>query len=212
MARLIYDANGQWVEGRASPELLREDLRKLPGEHVTKEIEDGDKIHAEDAPHVVGSILEDKAKEERNEGKALTVPEAIKSLPKLPPPGVVAPVAGQWWIDIVRTKVLSACLKRFADEYERGIDSDLSVKHLWWPKNNINAYQLRAGNPPSNRDRPKWLRNKRIEIDILNIPARIRDVMADLGCPMPNFRELIEQQSQDVQRMELMRGIQEALH
>ena len=58
------------------------------------------------------------------------------------------------------------------------------VKHIWPHDELFLAYELRDGNPPSDSDRPKWLRGVSIVVDVKEIVSRasqalIRDMRAD---------------------------------
>lgn len=51
------------------------------------------------------------------------------------------------------------------------------VAHVWFPKAKLASYALRDGNPPSDSDRPKHLRGKRLEVDVGEIaPSTARAI------------------------------------
>lgn len=162
--RNVFRPHEGWREGRAGPELLREDLRKLPGELVTKEIADGDKIHDLDDPHIVESIKQDWCEAQvgytnplLKEAEPLGA-AAIKRTEHL--------TLNQSRVDEVRLRVMRAWAQTNIEWIEAGKTPDLRVRHVWFPKNDVNQYSLRRGNPPSDTDRPKHMRGLRLEIDL----------------------------------------------
>lgn len=173
--KYVYDEQGR-IKDRASPELLSPALRKLPGELVTKELEDPDKAHPSDAPHVIGQLIEDHIERETK--------------PDTPPPNRQASrfaMAGervrlsQREIDFVRMRVISVLIEAYLvwlngrDTH----DSPVAVHYLWFPEDNVNHYELRDGNPPSDADRPKHLRGFRLECDIEEIPRAVHDLIKE---------------------------------
>lgn len=166
--------NGKWEEGSASPELLRDDLRSLPGEYVTKDIAEPNKIHELDPQHVVNQILDDKVT-----GKDSSKLDD-KEKPRDPefdevPPGQTRELY-QKGVDVVRLRVLKSLVERQILRLKRGANLvDLKVRHLWFPENNLNHYELRTGNPPPDSERPKHMRGFRLELDVLHLPQSIVD-------------------------------------
>ena len=153
--RIRFDSNGNKIEeaGRASPELLREDLRALPSELLTKDAGDADRIYESDEAHVQQSILRDYAT-----AAAGKTPEAEDKL------GAEAVRGGrltQESVDFVRLRVMRAISTNDLTPGEK-----LKVSHLWFPRDDVNAYELRMGNPPADSQRPKHLRRLRLEIDL----------------------------------------------
>lgn len=53
--------------------------------------------------------------------------------------------------------------------------------HLWFPENDLRVYCIRLGNPPSDRDRPSFLRGLRLELDVQDIPHWLREIMRPHG-------------------------------
>ena len=181
MSRTVRKEDGTWVEGKSSPLLLREDLRKLPGELVTThEIEHEDKIHPDDAPHIVGALTEEYIKKANGEGEEKPDPaKEVKKL-KCAQPGEVVPLS-QWEVDVVRMRVIASLINGALDTASRGKSPDLSVKHLWFEEDNVNNYQLRKGNPPAVQDRPRHMRRVAIEVDVFHPPKSIVDLLKKNG-------------------------------
>jgi hypothetical protein len=44
-------------------------------------------------------------------------------------------------------------------------------QHLWFKDKNLNSYELRDGNPPSDSERPMWARGLKLEIDYKQLPV-----------------------------------------
>ena len=162
--------------------LLSEPLRKLPGELVTNDLADPDKAHELDAPHVVDQILEDNLNKESEKPK--------KPRRQCAQPGERRKL-DQWEIDCVRMRVLSSIVNLAVKSAQKGHAWDLSVRHLWFPENEVNIYQVRDGNPPADRDRPKHLRGYRLEVDPLSPPQAMLDLMAENGIEWVDFRHVL---------------------
>lgn len=158
---------------KAGPKLLAPQLRRLPSELVTNDVDDEAKVHELDAPHVLKGLVKDY-------GKKVTEPD--KTRPKLfaPGPGERAAVT-QWFVDVAKMRVLSALVNRAVDDHNAGRPVDLGVKHLWFPENNVNHYHLRKGNPPPNRRRPKHMREIDLVIDICEPPRSVIKLLREQG-------------------------------
>lgn len=76
-------------------------------------------------------------------------------------------------IEHTRIRVTLACL---ISAVEKGVRKP-RVRHLWFPQDNVNRYELRDGNPPADVDRPKHLRGQSLVIDIGVIPADVWDAV-----------------------------------
>jgi len=175
VTRYVWDpVTKKFQSGKAAPELLREDLRALPSEFLTKDIEDGTRIHEIDDPHTQED-LKDQLQEEKS---------ALPPLPAGAPVGEVVPL-NQWQVDLVRLRAMQSVIHAES----RKAKPDLSVRHLWFPRNNVNEYALRRGNPPSDRERPVHLKGLRLEIDVFEWPARLKDELEARGHVLPNLRE-----------------------
>lgn len=178
----VRKEDGTWVEGKSSPVLLREDLRKLPGELVTiKEIGHEDKVHPSDAPHIVGALTEEY-EARANAELAGETPSAEKKIKKLKcaQPGEVVPLS-QWEIDVVKIRVIAAMINSALAAASKGAAPELTVKHLWFPEDNVNHYHLRNGNPPAAQERPRHMRRMKLEVDVFNPPQSVVDVLKRQG-------------------------------
>jgi hypothetical protein len=178
MKRTLTES-GEWRDGGASPTLLPDNLRKLPGELVTNDADDESKAHELDAPHVVNTIVGDFAKLHGAEQKDDTPAKVAKKL-WAPGPGERAPVR-QWFVDVVKLRVLSVLVNQAVDDCNAGIEPDLRVRHLWFETDNVNAYELRRGNPPSNKYRPRHMRNIDLVVDVMLPPRSIVELLAAKG-------------------------------
>lgn len=176
----ILKADGTWYEGKASPELLREDLRKLPSDYITKDTSDDTKIHELDAPHVVEAIKYDKAKEVEEAENPTPDPKPEKKLKSEVEPGRDIPFTQvadpQFEVDLIRFSIIRAIVTSAAEGAipEEGL---FARRYVWFPKNNLNIYELRQGNPPANLERPAYLKNIDLFIDIEYWPKRITDAL-----------------------------------
>lgn len=157
-------------KGRGKGKLLREDLRALPGDLVTDDIEDESKIHELDPDHVQADILADYGKEHREER-----PEQFNKINR------TLSQAGQWGVDQIRLRVLRTWLGTQISRGQKGNGPDLGVKHLWFPDDNLDRYGLRDGNPPADVDRPKHMRGLRLEIDLCDPAASIAESLRIRG-------------------------------
>ncbi len=192
MKEILKD--GEWKEGKASPELLREDLRKLPSGLVTKDIDDGDKVHEDDAPHVQEDIVCSAA--EKAPGEKRTVAQARKELYgryDRPIPLTKGNVAFERMA--ARLNVLNGLLKLLSSKEPvppAELAWGLKTKHLWFPDDNVLNLQLRDGNPPADQDRPKHLRGLSLAVDVRGEDRHADDMAADkLGIvAMANKKEI----------------------
>jgi len=181
--------DGKWAEGKASPELLPAHLRRLPGELVTKEDESPEQIHELDPPHIARSLTREFCEREGDEGKE-TADSAIKKL-RAPGPGEKAPVT-QWYVDVVRMRVISTLVNKAVDEIAAGLDPDIeSPFHLWFPENNANHYELRKGPAPGNRHRPKHAKHIDLDVRLLEIPRSMQELLKAKGFDL--VEQILEQ-------------------
>lgn len=180
--RYIVDINGNKMESRGtldSKKLLRPELRELPGEFVTSEIADSGKIHELDAPHIVDAIATELIEDIVEADNPTSKPKKIDCAQ----PGQVlrftsiSPEKAQFEIDIIRLRVMKTLVDRFVKQAASGLEPDIKVRHLWFPKDNVNEYALRMGNPPRDVDRPPWLRGRRIEIDVEVLPDTVAAIL-----------------------------------
>lgn len=187
----VLKSDGTWYEGKASPELKPEHLRKLPANYVTKDIADPDKIHELDVPHIVDALTEEQEKRDLEGSKTETMADALPKL-KCAQPGETVPLS-QWEIDVVRMRVIKARVDHMVFmKMNHNVAPDLKTKHLWFPEDNVNIYELREGNPPADKDRPKHMRGLRLEIDVENLPPRIVDALAERGVVIEDVQEIMK--------------------
>lgn len=178
--------NGKWSKGKAAPEDIGE-LAKLPSEWVTKDEADNTKIHALDPEHIRGAIIEEKTR--ANVGGNPTPNDVQKKYRCAKRHENVE--LDQLQIDFVRMRVLHSVLNTYVDRAKRNEDPKVEIKHIWFPKNNVNNYELKSGLPPVDKDRPKHLRGWKLEIDVFNWPERIVDILKDNGITPPTKDELL---------------------
>lgn len=177
--RRVLTESGEWRDGAAAPQHLPDELRRLPGEIVTKDVDDPDKAHEIDAPHVVNTIAKDFVKAQVKEERDDTPQKVAKKL-WAPGPGERAPVR-QWFVDVARMRVIAALVNRAVDSVNQGVMPDLTPCHLWFETNNVNAYCLRMGNPPPPKERPKHLKNIDLVVDVMSPPQSIVDILKRKG-------------------------------
>lgn len=179
---------GKWREGAASPRLEPAHMRDKPGELLTREIEEGDKIHEEDPQHIVDSILDDweaqdKPKPKMDPGRMeilrkLSLDRAEKHL-RLSDLGEER---RQLEIDIVRMRILFTLVDTYVKQMEEGLDVDPDeVHHVWFPSNQLGVYELRKGPAGHHSNRPKWLKGMELELDLNNPPRRGMDLLKEAG-------------------------------
>lgn len=168
MAKRAYrlvDGRLEEIE-KAAPEHLREDLRNIPSDLVTKDIGDPDRVHELDPPHILNTLVDEA--EERDMTPSETK-EEVKPRDTF---------VHQATVDAVRLRVLKAWIVTQKERIEFGQRPDFGVKHLWFETNNIDRYVMRDGNPPADSERPKHLRGIHLEIDITCIPETIQRRLA----------------------------------
>jgi hypothetical protein len=161
-----------------------EHLKHLPSELVTDDIEDPDKIYKTDAPHIIQAITQDTVDERKRKEQGIQTPQqeqqqkaqaagvgTVKKLTSFP--------SGrrQFQVDLVRLRIISSLVDRYIAEVKALVEPKIKPKHIWFPEDNLNRYELRDGNAPSDSHRPQWLQRMRLEIDIHNIPQTIQDYL-----------------------------------
>jgi len=166
--------NGRWYEGKAGPELLDEEMRGLPSSYVTKEEADEERVHKLDPSHIRRALVREKQVNETRAKKD----EPIKALQRAPM-GEVVPLR-QDFIDVEKMFVMKGIVEGQMRELERGtrLYPDLEVPHhLWFPENNVNNWLVKPGWAPPDSERPKHLRGFELNVDLMNIPERVRDAL-----------------------------------
>lgn len=180
----VRKEDGTWEEGKASPKLLREDLRELPGELVVKndlDIQEEDKIHELDPPHIVEALTYEYQQKIAKDGK---------EDPKLDtcnlPGGPLAQIGeskklNQREIDWVRLRLLKVRIDKALQAVENGHEPNMEVFHVWFPQDEVNIYEIRPGNPPSDTDRPPHLKGFHLWIDPKHPSESMRDLTKEVG-------------------------------
>lgn len=194
--------NGTWQKGAAGPENIREDLRKLPGELVTKEDDDGDKVHELDPEHVKDTIIADYkkaiAEAESPTPQHETQADKREKRRRLCRPGKyvdfrdVGKEAAQYEVDLHRLSAMAGIITGELNLLSRGAPLSHDVyraRHIWFPTRNLNHYQLRMGNPPPRSQRPSYLRGLDLVVDILEPGERLRDMARGAGLDLFSLQE-----------------------
>ena len=182
----LVDLHGKKIplrgnDNRKAP--LPPELRELPSEFVTTDIADAHRVHALDAPHILDAIVTERI-EDIAEAETAPPTDEPKKRPTLQPLHRlrftdISPEKAQFEIDVIRLRVMRTLVDRFISEATAGLDPDTGVQHLLFPTDNLNEYQLHPGNPPRDKDRPKWLRGLRIEIDIQVLPETVAAILKE---------------------------------
>ncbi len=179
---------------------MREDLRILPGEMYTEELAVENKIHELDPPHIQEALLheyEEKQQGTEKESRETRQEKEVFELRRAKV-GRVVPL-DQEKIDIERMMAVIQVIKsELARAESTQTPVNFGVRHLWFPKNNVNIIELRDGNPPADADRPKHLRRFDITVDILNPPQRIQDLLERRGIKLWNFRDAYDKAQRTV--------------
>ncbi len=188
--RIVFDEHGKRTEHTTptTNDEVGDHLKSLPSDYVTKDISDPDRIHKYDAPHIVDALAKERAKP-KNQKKSIF--DILRKQGKIKPHGRgyrLDPLN----VDVIRFRVIQALvgglMKRMElpPVHEQYLEKpDLSIHHIWFPEDNMDKYELRAGNPPADADRPPHLRGLDLEIDIVIWPKRIVDLLKQDN---PNFQ------------------------
>lgn len=186
--RYTYRAGVGFVKGKAAPKQLDEELRKLPSDSVTDDIDDPDRVHQDDAEHVRESIIYDKEQAEKKAEAPTSPQEEVDKLPAVKPHEYVLLrdlgfERRQWEIDVIRMRIMKALLATACSEIEANKPVDLeAVHHVWFaPPGEVNAYQLREGNPPPKSERPWWLHNIELHVVLNEVPNTVRHALTERG-------------------------------
>ena len=173
--------NGEWIEAAPSPQLLPEHMRELPADMVTKDPADPDRVHELDPDYVVHELV-DIAKQKQ----AVTKQDPLKAYKyREAPRDAVVPLS-QEQVDFVRFRIIKARVDSAVALVTANQPVDLKVKHVWFPRNNINEYEMRDGNAPPNSMRPKHLRNLDLAVDLFDWPRAVKDILREGGHKVPN--------------------------
>lgn len=172
-SKVLDPTTGVWQEGKASPRLLPEPLRQLPSDYVTKEIEDQGRVHELDPEHIREALVDERTAAER--GPAAT---EKPSLPKLP--DLAHTKCTQENIDLIRLRILAVLTAENQMRLNLGETLDTKVKHVWFKRDDVlGDCELRPGNPPAQRDRPRHLQFRHLEIDPTRMPETLMQRIAE---------------------------------
>lgn len=176
MTSKVFDQqSGNWNEGKAAPKLLPDELRALPSDYVTSDIEDTNRVHELDPEHVRLSLVDD-----RIDAETRPTAEPEQNLPSLPRNIEWVPCT-QENIDLIRLRVTKILVDANYHKVSWGEPPDNRIRHVWFHENDINGtYELRMGNAPPSGQRPKHLKWKHLEIDPCKMPETLmRRIMDD---------------------------------
>ena len=190
MAVKVLNSKGEWEDRAASVELLPDNLRSLPAEIVGKDVDDPDKAHVLDAQHVVNTIAKDYGKSIDDKPSDNTTEKVAKKL-WAPGPGERAPVR-QWFVDVAKMRVIARLITKAVGEHAAGFEPNIDPCHLWFEEDNVNNYFLRMGNPPPRKERPRFLRDIDLTVDITNPPRSIVDLLKAKGIDL-DFQKAIRE-------------------
>ncbi len=163
MAKVRSEA-GVWSEAKAGPKHVPKHLRHLPSDHVTHEVADAERVHALDDPHIVESVSKELHDKERG-----TYVDHDAKPEALGVSGTGDKTLSQGKIDEVRLRVIRAYAQTNVKWIAEGGEPDKKPKHLWFPGNDVNVYEMREGNAPADQDRPKHLRGYKLHVDIWSL-------------------------------------------
>jgi hypothetical protein len=158
------------------PKQLPKHLRGLPGEWIAKDISDKQGISPYDPPHIVKSLLRMRLRGEAEKLRAQDpfifgslIFEAFFMSWRKKEPGRFR-VIDQYLVDMFRGKIL---MKRARQKPFR-----TSLAYLWFSEaGNANCYELHEGKAPVDAERPEHMKGLHIEVDLLDWPARVRDIL-----------------------------------
>ena len=170
------------------PSLLKptpKQFRHLPGEVVTHDCGDRDRVHKNDPAHVVRPLLREFAKRLAANEHPVTRAQAFIRVhfdQRANDPYRFGNL-DQEVVDLWKARTILAWARRAAPPDE--------PRHLWFPNATGWRVELKKGPPPPNGDRPKALRNLNLEIHVLDWPARMRDMLQSIGVDVPAVLEEI---------------------
>jgi hypothetical protein len=153
---------------------LRSDLAALPGELVTNDPTDETRIHEVDPEHVRDTLVHEYFNPETEVDDE---PEKTEYSPR----PIRVSDAGQRGIDAVKVRVWWQLLQGSKVPRAMLSGEGQTVFHVWFPTDSLQVYELRDGNPPARSERPKYLRDANLVIDMFHIPETIRDELVCQG-------------------------------
>lgn len=151
-------------------------LRRMPGELVTHDAADPERIHRHDPDHVRKTLAREYAKKLAGTLSPLKKARIVVAarFTELSEDPLRFKFIDQEVADLWRAKTILAWLDK------QKINDELH--HIWFPQEN-NGWRcaLRKGPPPPRSERPKHLRNLNLELHVLDWPARMRDIVKSVG-------------------------------
>lgn len=151
-------------------------MEMLPSDLVTHDAADRERIHPNDPAHIVKALMKQRARAAAREAPPVVLAQAavaavFDSWSKDP---IKVKQLAQDWVDIWRSKVILNWAQKPLIEY--------ALHHLWFPDpHRADSVELRVGPPPARGDRPKHLKNLNLEVQVLDWPTRLRDIVKDAG-------------------------------
>jgi hypothetical protein len=165
-------------------------LKHLPGELLTTDRDDADRIFKTDDSHIVDAITADAIDKINDADKGLAPSiersDAQREALRTAKIGATIPISAlpgnkaQLQVDLIRLRVTKTLIDTYIAQVKALEEPKIRPKHLWFPTDNLNVYELRNGNAPSDNYRPKWLRRLRLEIDIHTIPHTIQVLLQEM--------------------------------
>jgi len=176
---LILKADGNWYEGKAGPKLLDATMRDLPGDLVTDDIDDPDKIYESDHSHVRETLIDDY--KERALDPDMTLEQALDAFEDFPV-NVDVPL-NQRRIDKVIFKVYASLLMKVTIE---SMPFEVhKMRHIMFERDSVNCYELRAGWAPPDSKRKSHVRGYNLNIDMTQPPQEIVAFFNNNGFNVP---------------------------
>ena len=182
------------IDTKAYKRVLPPHLAKMPGEWVTQNIADDKRMHPHDPPHIIKHLAKARLgewaaharKEEPLKLAEIIVSAHFNALRKTPER---YKVINQELVDLYRAVVIIARAKRVA---RGGTNAEHANKlaHIWFDDPTLGTMlNLRPGAEPPDIDRPEFLKNLKLTVDLFDWPARMRDMLKAAGI---DAQELID--------------------
>lgn len=184
------DAVTRITEAQRQRDAVSSELRSLPSELVTTDVSEADKVHGNDAPHIIKGLLRKMAKEEA-QGFKVPAPAIVKSAAQL---RFIAlchdcdnklPLT-QKAVDIIRAKILAELSCRLLTNRD-ATAHDFRVRHVWFPRYDrgdaagASAIELHDGPEPLDSTRPAALKHFALTVDVCAWPAAVRADLESVG-------------------------------
>lgn len=167
--------------------VLPPELSKLPGELITRDITDKERIHPNDPPHIRRHLIR-RAALKANPPKLgpgawaeVSVRAQLLALRKHPDRyGVI----NQPLVDIYRAVILVEKAKRILQAKPGSVQllNPEKLSHIWFdtPADG-SMLKTHAGAEPPNSERPAFLKNLKLTCDIMDWPQAVLDMLVNCG-------------------------------